>query len=503
MSKKAKFQELDQNFEQFLDNVRIEHVETEFTPEKKKQRLKKANADDLQFCRIYFPQIFCMPFNELHIKTANLQPGRYTRSGFRKCGKSAFVYTALAIKPLVQGIGGIIAINCQTDEISTERTAALIRLIERNRLLCYDYDVEFEQKLKGWYIVNRTMMIAGSVMQGMRNLVDDNYVRIRRSIQDDMYDKTNVTSEKWCRRCVDFVDYEVTGQLEDDGISVTLGNATSETAPIVTLKEQKPENHFGLPALDENGESTWPEYRTTDDWDKIRKDLPWDVWAGDYQDKPAVKGDIFDPDWLRSVNMNFVNIVASISSADPSHGTSPSACDKGLVTVGITSSNEVVVQDIYIRKENYMMFFDYVDALRIRIPHWKVLTFENDFNQWAHADPYYKDWMEQRKDTIPLVLTFAKDLVTQHRGADKDTRILNLVHPHQTGMILYDQRIINTPDYQKFRSQYLSFGKSQTKLDGLDAEATAYIMVFRYINTGSFKPIKKRKFTRIQSWFRR
>lgn len=501
----SKFQHLDDKFEHFLDGVLLEFVETDFTEEKKAERRKRADADDLEFCKIYFPNIFTLQWNELHLRTANLKPGKYTRSGFRKCGKSAFVYTACAIKPLAQGIGGIIAINCQTLDISEERTAALKRLMFRNQLLCYDYELDLQQDLKGCYIINNTYMIAGSVGKGLRSYVDDEFKRIRRAINDDLYDKTNVVSKAHTERVVDFVEYEVAGQLEDDGISITLGNATAETAPIVTLRERRPENHFGLPALDEAGKSTWQDYKTEVQWKQFFEDekIPWDVIQGDYLDKPAVRGDRLDPDWLRPVNINLIEIIASISAVDPSFGDSPAACFKSIATVGVTKAQEVIVQDIYLRKEGYPMFFDYLDALRRRIPAWKVCLFEDDFSQWKIAHPYYLDWMKKRKKTLPIMTHYASQLKTEHRGADKETRLLNLIHPHQTGMILYSDAIMKTPDFERFRSQYLAFGRAKEKLDGLDALATAYIMIFRYITTGSFKPAKQRTFGRVQTWFRK
>jgi hypothetical protein len=502
MAEKRKFEQMDQQFEHFLDSVRFEFVETEFTPEKKVDRRKRADADDLEFCGTYFRSIFHLPFNELHRRTANLGPGKYTRSGFRKSGKSAFVYISYIVKALAQGIGGVLVINCQTDDISLERTAAILRLIKKNPLLMYDYRIEIQQDLKGNYIVNNTRLVNGSVRQGMRSITDDEFIRVRRAVNDDLYDKTNVTSKNWTERVVDFIEYEVSGQMEDDGISVTLCNATAEEAPVVTLRNKNPKNHFGLPALDENGESTWPEYRTTERWREFKQDLPWDVWAGDYMDEPAVKGDVMDPEWLRSINTNLVKIIASITAIDPAHGTSPSACDKGLATVGATDKNEVVVLDMYIRKEGYFQVFDYVDALRSRVPFWKVLLFENDFNQWGFAAPYYTDWMLKRKKTLPIAMHNAKDLVTEHRGADKESRLLTLVHPHQTSMIYYAMQIMDTPDFRKFRAQYLSLGKAQGKLDGLDALATAYIMIWAYIETGIFIPIKQRVFSKLD-WFRK
>lgn len=501
---RKKFDQLDDDFEKFLDGVLIEVTTNDLTPEKKNDRRRRADHDDLEFCKIYFPGIFNLPFNDLHHAIAKLKHGMYTVSGFRKCGKSAFCYIAKAIKPICLNVGGIISINCRTlDDLAKERTAALIRILFRNRLLIYDYAPELNQDLKGHYIIGKTHLIAGSVKTGLRNLVDDDFKRIRVAINDDLFNKDTVTSEYDNGKVTDFIESEVRGQLEENALSITMGNSISETCPIVQLKNLHPDKHFSLPALDENGESTWPEYKTAEQWNEFKTDIPWDIWLGEYMDKPSIKGNVFEPEHIKPVNINLLKILASISACDPSHGTSPAACYKAIATVGITAKREVIVQDLYIRKDDYLIVFDYVDTLRARCDAWKILLFENDFNQWAFADPYYKDWIKKRNKTLPILTYLSSQLKSEHRGADKESRIMTLVHPMQTSMLLFDSQVLLTKDYEKFRNQLLSFGKAKEKLDGPDALATAFIMIFRYIETGSFTPIKKRLFQKEKSWWKK
>ena len=508
MGAKQQFRQLDEKFEHFLDNVLVEVVETELTPEKRAVRRKRADADDLEFCKIYFPRIFNLEWNELHLRTANLAPGMYTRSGFRKCGKSAFSYITLIVKPIAQNIRGLVGINCQTlEDLAKERTAAFKRIIMRNQLLCFDYDIELNQDMKGHYIFRETHLVSGSVNKGLRAMMDDEFIRFKRIVNDDLYDATNVASANHTARVVEFIESECSGQLEDDGICVTLGNATAENAPIVTLREKNPKNHFGLPALDEDNESGWPEYiEDAEAWDDYRekKSISYSVWLGDYMDKPGLQGDILDPDWIRPVNLNLIKIVAAISAADPAHGQSPAACDKGLATLGITDKEKIIGLDMYCRKESYTAFFDYVNELRKHIPMWKCLLFENDFNQWNVAMPYYEQWCKQRKTTLPIIRHLASQLATAQHGADKESRFLNLVYPHQTGQILYDESIMKTPDFEKYKAQYCALGKDKNKLDALDAMATAFILIWRYKTSAgsSFKVLKERTYGRL-NWFRK
>ena len=485
---------LDADFERLLDSLIPDAPQRELTPEKRRRRRREAEKNGFAFARIYFPGIFDSPFNSIHRHIARLDKGKYTVSGFRKSGKTAFTFIDKIVRPIVQGQPGIYNVCLRTLDIAKERTFHLYRLIKYNRLLMYDYEPEFLQEAKGYYIINKAILVASSVETGLRNFIDDDFKRFRVSINDDLYNRNTVDSERDNEKVTNFVTSEIYGQMEDDGLCVTLGNSIKEGCPIMRLKELFPDNHFSLPALDADGHSTWPERFSDEYWQLKRKEMPLDVWMGEYMDKPMQVGNTFDAAWLRTVNVNFHKILATITAIDPSYGQSPSSCAKGVATLSATSTHEVILEDIYIRKEDYLRVFDYIDALRARYPRWKVLLFENDFNQWAFADPYYKDWTRKRKKTLPIVMHQAKNLKTEFRSADKGSRILNLVHPHQTGMFLYSEALIGSPDFETYKMQYLAFGKAKEKLDGLDAAATAYIMIFRYIESGGFKALKERVF---------
>jgi hypothetical protein len=495
----------EKDFDSLLDSLTFKVYNSELTAELRKKRRSKADKDDLEFAKIYFPNIFDEPYNAVHRHIAALTSGFYTVSGFRRSGKTAFAYVVKLIKKLSLGVGGILNLNLRTIELSKERTAALIRLIKRNRKLCYDYDIKITQDKKGFYIVNNTYLIAGSYETGLRSILDDDFKRIRVSINDDLYNKSSVTSEKDNEKVKNFIQSEVYGMMEPGGLAITFGNSISENCPIVLLKKDCPENHFSLPALDSEGNSNWPSHSvyTKEYWERFKGTIPFDVWMGEYMDEPFVKGEIFDPDWIRGVNVNTLQIIASISAIDPSFGKSQEACFKGIATLGQTNKNEPVMLDMYLRKEDYSKVFDYADNLREKMPNWKVLLFENDFSQFYIAEPYYEQWKELRGKVLPIVIFSSKTLKTEHYGSDKASRIMNLVHPHQTGRFLYNEAIMKTEDYKLYYKQYLSFGKAEEKLDGLDAAATAFIMIKRYLSTGSFKPLGNRQMKNnsfINSW---
>ncbi len=501
-SRTDRYSASDAAFEQLLDDVRFSTGAGELTPEKRAARRALADADDLEFARIYFPGIFDSPFNDVHRHIAALSRGIHPIGAFRKAGKTAFAIVGKIIKHLALDQGGIVALALRTQDKAEDRTDAVLRLIRRNELLRYDYDVEIVQDRRGHAIVGSTHLVAVSYKTGLRSIQDDDFKRIRLVVADDLYDRTTVSSETDNRRVVEFVTDEIHGQMEDGALCLVFGNHITADCPIVTLQTKFGAHAYNLPALGADGCSTWPERFSEDYWATFKAECEWDVWQSQYMLTPAVRGEIFQPEWIRPVNLNLITILASVSALDPAHGSSPESCFKGLVTIGATSSSEAVMLDIYLRREGYGRVFDYVAALRARYAtHWRALLVEDDFAQWATGEADYRDWLARTKTPLPIIVHNSKD-----EGA-KDQRILTLEHPHRTGKLRYSMELTpdgeaGTDDYKLFRQQLLAFGgNGKQKLDGPDAAATAWLKVFRYISTGSFKPLRKKERER-PSWLR-
>ncbi len=483
----------NQDFERFLDSVMFETIETELTPEKKRERRAKADRSDLDFCKIYYPQIFDSPFNDLHRHIAGLKQGNYSVSGSPMFGKTAFTVCAKLIKPIAMNLTGVYNISMRIQELALERSAMVKRLITANPTLMYDYDIEMIQDKKGYYIFGGCVLIATSYEKGLRSYLDDNFKRFRFSLMDDLFHRNSVKSMKDNERVYDFVTGEVWRQMEDDGLSIFLGNSITHDCPIVRHKQEFPENHFSMPCIDENGHSNWPERFDDEYWQNKETEIPVHVWQGEYLDNPYEMGENFTEDMIHYININTLNILAVISVIDPAHGESPASCFKAVMTGGWTDKDKMVNLDMFIRKTGYENVFDYVDRLRQAYKKWKAFLFENDFNQWSMARPYYENWRKRTGKTLPIIPHLSKNLATDYYGSDKDSRILNLIYPHMVKDILYADSLKGDKDHLKYIQQLVAHGAKKEKLDGPDAEATLWIMSQRYVTTGTFKPSKKRK----------
>lgn len=490
---KKMFNELDNRLEQYLDTLVFDAKDSELTPEQAAIRRSKADNDDFEYCKIYFPSIFTEPFNDLHKYISSIKTGIHGVSGARFYGKSAFTFITKYVKPICIGGLGLIGLGMRTQKAAIKRAESLNRLIYRNKKLMYDYNIQFQQERQGDYIINNKQIVTFGKEEGLRGIVDDEFKRFQIVILDDLFNRITVTSEADNEQVYNFVTGEVSGALEDNGCCIWLFNMTSDKSPGKKYSDEHPELCFNLPALNPEGKTNWPGSKYTEEkLEQIKNSLPFDVWMGDWMNQPILLGDIFKLDWLRPVNVNLNDIVATITAVDPSHGQSPAACYKACATLGLTRTGKTILLDIYLRREDYSFVFDYLDNIRRIFPNYKTILWENDFSQFNLAFPYYQHWVAKRGKYLPIVVYNSKDLKTHYYGSDKAGRIMNLVHPFQSGQLLINEEILNTPDYKLWQSQYLSFGKSKEKLDGLDATASAFIMLPRYVHGGSFKSLGSR-----------
>lgn len=483
-----------------LERLTLGATESELTPQKRRARRKEADDSPLRFAETYFPGVFTEPWSDLHRHLAGLEEGRHSVSGFPQSGKSAFAFLGKLLRHIALGRSGVACVAARTDEKATAHTSMLHRILQRAEKLRYDYDLDVLQDRTGDYIYKaeggQTRLVAASVNTGVRGTVSDQFDRISIAVGDDLYDRESARSDLDNERVYKWITGELFRQLEDDALAVILGNAIVEGCPILKMKENFPDRHFSFPIMDEDGAPNWPEVYEADDIQRLREETDYEVWEGEYMERPTRKGDVFEEEWLRTVNIALAKIVASVTAVDPAHGQSPHACYKAAFTAGMTEAREVVGLDVWLRKRPYAELFDHLAQLVPRMPAHKAILFENDFSQWNFAKPYYENWQRERGQTLPVVMHRASELAGPGESADKEARIMKLVHPHHFGQFLYHQRMTAGPDWKRYRAQVLAFGEKTEALDGLDAAATAYVMVSRYLDRGSFRSSAERTMPR-------
>ena len=503
--------QLDEDFDVWIDGLQFDQSDSELKPDKAAERREKCE-NEFAFLQEYFANIFHAPFGDHHKWLRDKEEDFWMMTGFPMSGKSAYGYFGKLVKAIAEGKGGMNAVLMFDQDKAEERTRSLARVIMKNRKLCYDYNINLLQDRVGYYVFQsdfgQTTLVGVSRRMGLRSYTDDEMKRFRIMIADDLYNKNTVTSGegKDNKKCYDFVTGEALRQMEEDGLLLWFGNFIHENCPAAYFKKEYPEYYYSLPILNEEGKPTWPEAYTLKDIEKLKAKFPYEIWMAEFMEDPITKGEIFDPGWLATININVVKLICAISAIDPAEGQSPASCDKAIITLGATEDEQEIVLDIYLRKEGWIAAFDYMLQVRSRFEgiH-RIFLFENDFAQFNTAKPYWDRWRKRTGQSLPFYLYSAKTLKTEYYSSDKASRIMNLVHPHQTGIIKYSEEVKGTEDYKRFRRQYLSFnGGKNGDLDGLDAMATAHIIIPRYLSRGNFKATKEKNFKReegMEGWF--
>ncbi len=502
----AQIARMDRDFDKFLDGVRFNISDSELTPEKRHQR-KAACADDpLLWAKTYYPDIFNREWSPLHYHIASLKKGKYTIEAYPESGKSALTFIIHVIRNIALQIGGVINVSLRTLDMAERRTKSLMRLLENNRLLMYDYDLRILESSGGWHVIGNTTLLATSYMVGLRGNTDERFQRFKISIQDDLYNRQSVRSETDNKAVVDFVTGEAYRQLQTEGLAITLGNAITKDCPIMKLAAMAPDGHFAYPAMKKDSEgllaSSDPDYRSTDEWLHFRDSgtVPWHIWNGEYMGTPAEAGNVLSKDDFSFIYVPNLKIIAAVTAIDPAHGENPNSCKKGIVTIGYAepkASRPIYpILDIFYDQAAYTDIFDYLDALILTTPNHKAIYFENDFAQWDLAKPYYEHWRDTRKKSLAIIRFSSKTVKSEQFASDKYSRIMRLVYPHQMGEIRYSELLKGSAHYERHYYDALAFGPDmKQKVDSLDAMASAFWFIQRYRSKGgsnSFTPAKKR-----------
>ncbi|MCF8266215.1 MAG: hypothetical protein K9I99_17075 [Melioribacteraceae bacterium] len=220
-------------------------------------------------------------------------------------------------------------------------------------------------------------------------------------------------------------------------------------------------------------------------------------------DSPLKEGNVFRAEWIRALDPASLKNPVSIMAIDPSSGKSLSANYKGIASLILSSEGFYVCDSVELTKDDYLVVFDIVKERGARLPGWKGLYFENDFSQWQYAKPYFELWRKKHENIFPVILFNSSKLKTAFYSSSKEQRIMNLVFPHQTGSFYYSPGFYNSRSFEIYREQYLSFGNGKSKTDGLDALASAFILLNNENSRTAIKTVsRKPQFSR-EDWLNR
>ena len=260
---------------------------------------------------------------------------------------------------------------------------------------------------------------------------------------------------------------------------IVVGNKISYNSIVQKFEDNESFTVSKINALNEKGESNWPEVYSTERIKKDIKTIGRIAASTEMFNTPLIDGNIFKNAWLKFDDVcTFENVVCYY---DPSWTSGSKSDYKSIITLGYNkATKKYIIFDIFCRKttiDTLVLYFSNVlhnDLLK---------GYRRKYYHEANASQFFL--VKVFEDTLkrfnlpPLPLT-----LDRRKKPSKHARIENLAPYFERGDILLHDRVKNTDDYTQFQSQLLSFSRgSRTPDDGPDALEGAFYQLKELVRT--------------------
>jgi predicted phage terminase large subunit-like protein len=360
------------------------------TEVKREQRLQKAAADPLFFCRTYLPHYFShMPafFHHELVKLLNRRPGAGVRQETMEAAGEAPVLQAGGVKtavvvPVVAaaprefakttvctfgyvlhqicfGLRHFIIIGSDTEDLASDLTGYLYLELLYNERLHQDFGelVKANRAVNDFVTLNDIRVKARGRGQRLRGLKHKQW-RPDLVILDDLENDANVRNPEIVQAILDWVKAAVYPSLDAGGNLLIIGTILrwKSALHLMLTSEEEPYCHFErrlYRAVQEDGTSLW-EARHPAERLKFQKQMMGTVaFNREKMNEPACEEGLFREEWVHYYHPDSLKdrdlVVAGFF--DPSLETGAGADFKAVVTVGWDRREMVFyVMDAFIQK---------------------------------------------------------------------------------------------------------------------------------------------------------
>ena len=369
MTLKKKLTKLE--FRQKADEILMRlHMEVtpfwEGGPEKREQRLNRAGADPLYFCRTYLPHYFThAPASFHHELVALLNergPGVVTPVAvaapreFAKTTVAAFGYV---LHQICFGRRRFIIIGSDTEDLASDLTGYIYLELLYNERLAYDFGdlVKGNKAVDDFVTLNDIRVKARGRGQRLRGLKHRQW-RPDLVILDDLENDLNVRNPEIVSQILDWVKSAVYPALAAEGNLMIIGTLLRWKSALhqMLTSPEEPYCHFKrriYRALGEDGASLW-EARHPREKLLLQKQLMGTVaFNREKMNEPASEKGLFREEWVHYYHPDSLKdrdlVVAGFF--DPSLESGATADYKAFVSVGLDRRELVFyVMDAFIQR---------------------------------------------------------------------------------------------------------------------------------------------------------
>ncbi len=337
------------------------------------------------------------------------------------------------------------------------------REIESNMLIKYYYGLrKGEMWAKDKIVIRRpdgsectlTAFGKGSSARGQRGII----------FIDDPQDKGDVKSQTVLESDQDWFFEDVINILEPDQSLRFIGTRLSPLSLLSSAAKLPGWTHLSYKAINEKGESIWPEKWPIEALNKRRDEIGVDRFNSEFMNEPVISGNpIFRSEWFRFYEPKGETFLKDkrnglfiITAIDPAISKRETASFTGIVTIGATLEKKPRFYILDVRHGHWSM----EDT-------WKQLLMVNDRfqqNRTLVETVAYQQALFEFLTNQETIYHRYMGLMEIKPDKDKVRRSWAVQGLFQTGRVFFD---FNDKEHQKLMNELVMFTGDQTYADDL------------------------------------
>ncbi len=334
-------------------------------PEKREERLKRAAADPLYFCRTYLPHYFSVTPAPFHYELVRLleEPREVVRpivvAAPREFAKSTVCSFGYVLHQICFKKRNFIIIGSDTEDLASDLTGYLYVELLYNERLHQDFGelAKPNKSVDDFVTVNDVRVKARGRGQRLRGLKHKQY-RPDLVILDDLENDVNVRNPEIVQQILDWVQSAVYPAIEAHGTLLIIGTILKQKSALHVMLTSPGEPYCNFErriyrALNEDGTSLW-EARHPAARLRLQKQIMGSTaFNREKMNEPAPEGGMFKEEWIHYYHPGSLKDrdLTVVGFFDPSLESGSSADYKAVVTVGYAPAEQVFyVLDAFIQK---------------------------------------------------------------------------------------------------------------------------------------------------------
>lgn len=482
-------------FEEYCLNInQLTTVDLSETDEARQARIATLQADYKAFFEYYFPMYATAPTAKFHIELANAVRHNKNFKGifeaFRGSAKSTHANIGIPLWLMANNEMKCMLLVGQTYEKAVRLLASLQAQLVNNHRIIHDYgkQVTHGSWRQGEFVTRNGCaffaMGMGQSPRGTRHAAN----RPDLIIMDDCDSKKLNKNPMLVREAVEWALDDLMGCM-DIGRErfLILNNRISRNSILATLHKlmvaqkgtQHKWYHKQINALDENGNSTWPEKYSNEYWHGKKEMLVLRSWQREYMNNPIEEGTVFKHEWIKwKAMLPFAEYEKLVVYIDPSFKHNIHSDFKAVKFWGKCGSEYHMIE-AFVRQTSIQSMVEYMYNFNERIPEGVQVDYymEANFLQDIILQEFTAEGI-RRKYQLPIK-------GDKRKKPDKFSRIEATAAYYERGMVFYNIEKISDPDFAVAIEQLLAIEPgSKAPDDSPDADEGALYILNNKTTTG-------------------